>query len=70
MIAGDARTLARTYCDRGTPVKYVEVPFEHGLAGAAWLAETVSWIADRFAGRNAPQNCRSIAPGNSLAPVG
>lgn len=70
MIAGDVRTLAREYCGRGVPVDYVELPLEHGLTGAAWFVQAYSWVADRFAGKPARQNCSSIKPGNSLEPIG
>jgi len=29
----------------------------------------LGWIDARFAGFSAPQNCSSIQPGNSLAPI-
>jgi hypothetical protein len=33
------------------------------------LAEAASWLAGRFAGLAAPQDCAEIAPGNSLKPI-
>jgi hypothetical protein len=70
MLAADVRTLARQYCEKGVPVQYKE----HALAshvGAAllWLPGALSWMDDRFAGKPAPQNCSSIAPGNPLTPL-
>ena len=70
MIAGDVRSLAREYCGRGVPVQYVEYEsLSHVLSAAPWLLEATSWLTDRFAGVPAPQDCWSIAPGNSLAPI-
>jgi hypothetical protein len=70
MIAGDVRSLAREYCGRGVQVQYVEYPYlSHVLSAIPWLLEASSWLSARFAGWPAPQNCASIAPGNSLAPL-
>jgi hypothetical protein len=70
MIAGDVRTLAREYCAQGVKVQYNEYPnLGHVGAAVPWLASAVPWLSDRFAGKAAPQDCSSIAPGNSLAPI-
>jgi Secretory lipase len=70
MIAGDVRSLAREWCSKGVPVKYTEYQHLGHIEGAApWLAEAATWLAGRFAGVAAPQNCAEIAPGNSLAPI-
>jgi hypothetical protein len=70
MLAGDVRSLAREYCERGLPVKYAEYEGLGHMAGvAAWVAETEAWLTERFAGLAAPENCAEIAPGNSLSPV-
>ncbi len=70
MIAGDVRSLAREYCGRGVPVQYVEYEsLSHVPSAAPWLVEATSWLTDRFAGFPAPQDCSSIARGNSLAPI-
>lgn len=69
MLAGDVRTLARQYCAQGVPVQHKEWGTSHFLTMANWLPWAVTWIDDRFAGKPAPQNCSSIAPGNSLAPI-
>ncbi|WP_229742612.1 lipase family protein [Gordonia jinhuaensis] len=69
MVAGDVRALARQYCATGLPVQYTQYDqLSHTTGAAAWGAGMFGWIADRFAGTPAPQNCASIAPGNSLAP--
>jgi hypothetical protein len=70
MIAGDVRSLAREYCSRGVSVQYEEYEhLSHVPSAAVWLPEANAWLAARFAGQPAPQNCSSIAPGNSLAPI-
>jgi hypothetical protein len=70
MIAGDVRSLAREFCGRGVVVQYVEYEnLSHLLAAVQWLPEAASWLAGRFAGLPAPQDCASIPPGNSLAPI-
>ncbi|HTZ64889.1 MAG TPA: lipase family protein [Solirubrobacteraceae bacterium] len=70
MIAGDVRSLAREYCADGIPVHYTEYQHLGHIEGAApWLAETVGWLAERFAGLTAPQDCAEIAPGNPLTPI-
>jgi hypothetical protein len=70
MIAGDVRTLARTYCARGTVVYYDQYElFSHTSAVGFWLMQAIDWINDRFAGRAAPNNCSSIPAGNALDPI-
>ncbi len=70
MIAGDVRSLAREYCSDGIAVHYTEYQHLGHIEGAApWLAETVPWLAERFAGLTAPQDCTEIAPGNPLTPI-
>ena len=70
MIAGDVRSLARQYCGEGVPVHYAEYQHLGHIEGAGpWLAETLPWLVERFAGLAAPQNCAEIAPGNPLTPV-
>lgn len=71
MIAGDVRTLARGYCARGVPVQYVEYDaLSHTTSAVPWVPAAEAWLASRFAGVAAPQDCAQIAPGNSLAPIG
>ncbi|WP_394938779.1 lipase family protein [Psychromicrobium sp. YIM B11713] len=69
MIAGDVRTLARQFCADGTTVQYDQYSLLSHFTGAVpWYLKALSWIDQRFAGTSAPNNCGSIAPGNSLAP--
>lgn len=70
MIAGDVRTLAREYCNRGVAVDYVEYEhLSHVLAALQWLPEAVSWMIGRLLGFPAPRDCAQIAPGNPLTPL-
>ncbi|HTU79472.1 MAG TPA: lipase family protein [Solirubrobacteraceae bacterium] len=70
MIAGDVRTLAREYCSRGVKVQYSEYEdLSHILAAVPWLVEATAWMVGRVDGVAAPQDCASIAVGNSLEPV-
>jgi hypothetical protein len=69
MIAGDVRTLARSYCERGDQVLYDEYPLGHVTAAVPWIATAVPWLEARFAGTTAPANCGSISPGNPLTPI-
>src|SRR5271155_4349932 len=70
MIAGDVRTLARGYCSKGTRVHYEQYDaLSHIWSVPIWLPNSIVWIKERFAGLPAPENCSSIAPGNSLAPI-
>ena len=70
MIAGDVRTLARTYCENGTDVQYEQYDLlSHVTSVGMWLLQAIAWITDRFAGQPAPNNCSSIPPGNRLDPI-
>ena len=69
MIAGDVRSLAREYCERGAKVLYNQYPLGHVTAAAPWIATAVPWLAARFAGTPATENCTSIEPGNPLTPI-
>jgi hypothetical protein len=69
MIAGDVRSLARSYCERGDKVLYDEYALGHITAAVPWVTTAVPWLEARFAGAPAPQNCASIAPGNPLTPI-
>jgi hypothetical protein len=70
MIAGDVRTLAREWCSRGVAVQFTEYQHLGHIEGAGpWLPEAATWLAERFAGIAAPQDCAEIAPGNALKPI-
>lgn len=69
MLAGDVRTLARQYCAKGVPVQHKEWGTSHFVTMVSWLPWATAWVDDRFAGKPAPQNCSSIAPGNPLTPL-
>lgn len=70
MIAGDVRTLAREYCERGVTVYYEQYDaLSHIWSIPVWLPAAIAWIRQRYAGVRAPENCSSIAPGNKLDPI-
>lgn len=73
MIAGDVRALAREYCAQGVDVDYVEdvgSKFNHGNTGAKFEATSAPLqVARWFTGLPAANNCATIRPGNSLAPL-
>ena len=70
MIAGDVRTLALDYCAKGATVYYEQYDLlSHITALGIWMLNAIGWINDRFAGKPAPHNCSSIAPGNPLDPI-
>jgi hypothetical protein len=69
MLAGDVRSLARQYCAQGVKIEHKEYGTSHVLSIANWLPAATAWIDDRFAGKAAPDNCASIAPGNPLDPL-
>lgn len=69
MLAGDVRALALQYCAKGVPVLHKEYALSHFPTAVSWLLKSVDWVNDRFAGKAPQQNCDSIAPGNSLAPM-
>lgn len=70
MITGDVRALANEYCDRDVTVQYDEYDnLGHLEAAVPWFPEAAAWLAGRFAGLPAPDNCGQAGPGNSLAPL-
>lgn len=70
MVAGDVRSYAREVCASGDSVDYQQfTDLSHEETEVPWLAETLPWLTARFAGTAAPQDCSTIAPGNSLAPA-
>ena len=70
MVAGDVRTLARGYCQAGVKVQYQQYDLtSHVTTVPLWLPAATAWLEARFGSQAAPQNCSSIAPGNSLAPI-
>jgi len=70
MIAGDVRSLAREYCERGVTVQYDQYDeLAHVETALPWVSSTLPWLAERFGGDPAPQDCAGIEPGNPLTPV-
>ena len=68
-IAGDVRTLARTYCDRGVDVLYREYALSHVGTVPVWTSQAIPWLVQRLNDRPVPENCASIAPGNVVEPL-
>jgi len=67
MVAGDVRSLARKICASGDSVDYQQYDLSHVTSVPQWLPQATVWVLDRLAGDAIPNNCSSIAPGNSLA---
>ena len=53
------RALYQSYCGRGVRTQLVSPPGEHLETGAALSPVAVAWLADRFAGKPAPDTCRT-----------
>ena len=69
MIAGDVRTLARSYCARGATIWYEQYDeLSHISSLYLWQPHSITWIKQRFAGLPPPQSS-SINPGNPLDPT-
>jgi hypothetical protein len=70
MIAGDVRSYASEVCASGDTVDYQEVSgLSHELVEPVWSTASLAWVAARFAGLPAANDCSSIAAGNPLTPV-
>ena len=55
------RTYARALCRAGQRVNWIDIDGPgHATSARDSAAETLGWIADRFAGRRAPNSCRRI----------
>jgi dienelactone hydrolase len=55
---GVANRLMREYCGRGVRTQFQVIPAAEHVGGAVLGAPgSVSWLADRFAGRPAPDSC-------------
>ena len=66
MITGDVRTLARSYCAKGTTVHYKQYnALSHVWSLVPWLPNSIAWIKQRFADLPAPQNCSSMSRATS-----
>jgi hypothetical protein len=68
MVAADVEGLAHIYCQRGLSVEFQEYAHAHHLEGGLeFFPIATEWLTERLAGVPAPNGCRSIGPGNSLA---
>ena len=55
------RTYARALCRAGQRVRWIDINGAgHATSARDSSAETLRWIEDRFAGRQAPNDCRQI----------
>jgi len=71
MVFKDVQALAHTYCQRGTSVDFQEYKgLDHDQAVAPFVAGALSFLATVFFGLPPTNNCSSIGPGGSLAPLG
>jgi hypothetical protein len=70
MVTADDEALAHEYCSQGVKIDFtVEQGQSHTDAAIAFEPAAVSYLADRFAGAPAPNDCSSIGVGNSIAPL-
>jgi secretory lipase len=70
MIANDVKELAHTYCQRGVPVQFQEYGGkDHTAAAIAFEPAALAFVTERLVGLPVPNDCKSIGPGNSLAPL-
>jgi hypothetical protein len=70
MVARDVQELAHTYCQRGVPVQFREYKGQdHTGAAIQFAPAAVGFVTERLLGLPVPNDCSSIAPGNSLAPL-
>jgi fermentation-respiration switch protein FrsA (DUF1100 family) len=54
---GPVRDLFDEYCANGARAELVTAPGEHAETGYALAPVVIGWLADRFAGRTAPDTC-------------
>ncbi len=70
MIDADDEALATEYCHRGDAVQFaVYANEDHANAALLFLPSAVSWVIGRLNGVPADDDCASIPPGDSLAPL-
>ena len=70
MVTKDVEALAHQYCAQGMTVQYEEYDgFAHSEAAVRFEPRAVQFLVQRFAGLPATNDCATVGPGNSLAPV-
>jgi hypothetical protein len=70
MVAGDVEALAHTYCQRGVSVDFQEYKGQdHTGAALQFEPAALAFVTERLNGLPVTNNCSSIGPGNSLAPL-
>jgi hypothetical protein len=70
MVAKDDQALAYTYCARGVPVQFTQYTGDdHTNAAVPFERDALSFLTARMNGQSVANQCSSIGPGNSLAPL-
>ncbi len=70
MVTKDVQELAYVYCQRGLTIKYtVYNGDDHTAAAVPFETTALSYLNGLLNGGSAENDCASIAPGNSLAPL-
>lgn len=59
---GQAYTLKQAWCAKGTKVQFDLFPSEHIVTQFQGTTKSLSWLADRFAGKAATDTCASTKP--------
>ena len=71
MVFKDVEALAHAYCQRGVSVLFQEYKGrDHDQAVPLFVAGALSFLGKTFLGLPPANNCSSIGPGGSLAPLG
>lgn len=54
------RKFARSVCQRGMPLRWIDMTGDHGASAKDSAQETIGWITSRFDGNPPPNDCRRI----------
>ncbi len=70
MVTKDVQALAYTYCQRGLAIKFsVYNGDDHTGAAIPFESTALTYVGGLLSGGSAENDCASIGPGNSLAPL-
>jgi hypothetical protein len=70
MVTKDVQELAHTYCGRGVPVQLSVYSYlNHFLAAIQFEVQALRFFHERYNGKDTPNQCTSIGPGNALTPL-
>lgn len=70
MVTKDVQELAYIYCQRGLPIKYsVYNGDDHTAAAVPFESTALTYLTGLLNGGSAENDCASIGPGNSIAPL-